>query len=440
MHQAGTTMTGRPRIVAALAVSTLTCILVAGIPGPGAEASIPTPCDPAASNVPVLGYDVQDTPLSGFGGWGHTYSGQKTDTGRTFATGQGTARAALFDYSGGTGTLSDGVLGGIGATQLFVLRPTLPTGTANPQVTLHLGGSFVVDRIHLCGGEVEGNGLPGALTGLTVRLGAASSAFSTTPVGALNAAGTPRNDTVDLTGTPLAGVATDTLVLSDMSARAFGNASDQFPLTEIQLEGHIAVADTAAPAIEILTPSPNATYLLHQVMPAHYACADETGGSGLASCTGTVPDGSAVDTATAGPHTFAVGAADNKGNTARSEVPYRVGYQFAGFTAPVDNAGVMNIVKAGQAVPLKWRLTDVNGAPVTSLTTATIQTRTVACSAVETDALETVAATGSSLINQGDGYYQLNWKTPTSFADSCRELQLDLGEGQMRTALFGFTR
>jgi hypothetical protein len=123
-----------------------------------------------------------------------------------------------------------------------------------------------------------------------------------------------------------------------------------------------------------------------------------------------------------------------------TEVPYRVGYQFTGFTAPVDNAGVMNIVKAGQAVPLKWRLTDVDGAPVTSLTTATIQTRTVACSAVETDALETVAATGSSLINQGDGYYQLNWKTPTSFANSCRELQLDLGEGQMRTALFGFTR
>jgi hypothetical protein len=47
----------------------------------------------------------------------------------------------------------------------------------------------------------------------------------------------------------------------------------------------------------------------------------------------------------------------------------------------------------------------------------------------------------SGLQNLGDGYYQLNWKTPASYAKSCRTLQLDLGEGSgVRTASFAFTK
>ena len=46
---------------------------------------------------------------------------------------------------------------------------------------------------------------------------------------------------------------------------------------------------------------------------ADYACADE-GGSGLASCTGDVPDGDALDTSTPGTHDFTVVARDGAGN------------------------------------------------------------------------------------------------------------------------------
>jgi hypothetical protein len=101
------------------------------------------------------------------------------------------------------------------------------------------------------------------------------------------------------------------------------------------------------------------------------------------------------------------------------------------------------VAKAGQAIPLRWRLTDATGAPVTTLAAASVRTAGVACALggvadrVEADA----AAGGSGLQNLGDGHYQLNWKTPPALARSCQTLRLDLGEGSgPRTALFRFTR
>ncbi len=112
-----------------------------------------------------------------------------------------------------------------------------------------------------------------------------------------------------------------------------------------------------------------------------------------------------------------------------------------GFSAPVDNPDTVNLVKAGQAVPFKWRLLDANGNPVTTLASATLTAVSLSCSLGTTaDLLEEVAAGGSGLQNLGDGYYQLNWKTPKTYADSCKTLKLDLGDGVTHDALFKFTR
>jgi hypothetical protein len=51
---------------------------------------------------------------------------------------------------------------------------------------------------------------------------------------------------------------------------------------------------------------------------------------------------------------------------------------------------------------------------------------------------EEFAAGGSGLQNLGGGYYQLNWKTPKSYAGSCKTLKLELGVGQEHIALFQF--
>jgi hypothetical protein len=41
-------------------------------------------------------------------------------------------------------------------------------------------------------------------------------------------------------------------------------------------------------------------------------------------------------------------------------------YDFVGFSQPVDNAPVLNMAKAGQTIPLVWRVLDANGVPVTT--------------------------------------------------------------------------
>lgn len=73
-----------------------------------------------------------------------------------------------------------------------------------------------------------------------------------------------------------------------------------------------------------LSPHNGATYTRDESVIADYDCADEVGGSGIDTCVGTVPDGSAVDTATAGDHDFTVTATDRQGNTQTATHTYTV--------------------------------------------------------------------------------------------------------------------
>jgi hypothetical protein len=109
----------------------------------------------------------------------------------------------------------------------------------------------------------------------------------------------------------------------------------------------------------------------------------------------------------------------------------------------VENPDVLNVAKAGQAIPLKWRLTDASGNPVTNLTSATVTVTDYDCGlSVTLDLIEVYASGSSGLQNLGDGYYQLNWKTPKSYANLCKTMTLTLGNGidLTREALFKFTR
>ena len=65
-------------------------------------------------------------------------------------------------------------------------------------------------------------------------------------------------------------------------------------------------------------------YARDATVTADYSCADEAGGSGIASCVGTVADGAPVDTSTLGEHTFTVDASDNAGNSTSRSVTYTV--------------------------------------------------------------------------------------------------------------------
>jgi arabinan endo-1,5-alpha-L-arabinosidase len=190
--------------------------------------------------------------------------------------------------------------------------------------------------------------------------------------------------------------------------------------------------DSAAPTLQP-TVSPNPV-LLNGSATANPNAADSLSSVESSSC-------GAADTRTVGAKTVACQAIDAAGNTASAAASYNVSYNFGGFLQPVDNLPAMNVAKAGQAVPLKWRLTDANNNAVTNLSSVTVTAATLSCSTgTTTDQVEEYAAGASGLQNLGNGYYQFNWKTPTTYAGLCKTLQLDVGEGALRTANFNFTK
>jgi mannan endo-1,4-beta-mannosidase len=115
-------------------------------------------------------------------------------------------------------------------------------------------------------------------------------------------------------------------------------------------------------------------------------------------------------------------------------------WHFIGFAQPVDGNNVLNLAKAGRAIPLKWQVLDAQNNPVTTLTKAAVSVVSLSCTAATTDTLEEYAAGNSGLQNLGAGYYQFNWQTPTSYAGSCRTMKLDIGDGVIHQALFKFTK
>lgn len=82
--------------------------------------------------------------------------------------------------------------------------------------------------------------------------------------------------------------------------------------------------DTTPPQIDLATPADGTSYLLGQTVRADYACQDEPGGSGLATCVGTVANGTPLDTTTPGPQPFTVTATDRAGNHTERTVHYTV--------------------------------------------------------------------------------------------------------------------
>jgi hypothetical protein len=116
-------------------------------------------------------------------------------------------------------------------------------------------------------------------------------------------------------------------------------------------------------------------------------------------------------------------------------------WRFIGFSQPVENGGALNAARAGQVIPLKWRILDAANRPVLTLSSATIATLSLDCTGgTATADVPLQTAGGSGLQNLGNGYYQLNWATPKSYAGSCKTLVLDVGDGVTHTALFGFTK
>ena len=83
--------------------------------------------------------------------------------------------------------------------------------------------------------------------------------------------------------------------------------------------------DVTNPTVELRTPPAVWQYYArNQAVIADFSCADESGGSGIATCVGTVPDGHPIPTATIGQQSFTVTATDRAGNTGTRTHTYLV--------------------------------------------------------------------------------------------------------------------
>lgn len=142
-------------------------------------------------------------------------------------------------------------------------------------------------------------------------------------------------------------------------------------------------------------------------------------------------------------------ATDSHGNTATGSFTVTVTFGFVGFNRPVDNPGsgptpMFNVAKAGQAIPLNFQVTGLGGSGIAGLTAPPVKVTVmgVSCDLGTTgDLVEEYAAGDSGLQDLGGGYYMFAWKTPKSYAFSCKKMMLDLGDGvTTHVAYFRFTR
>lgn len=116
-------------------------------------------------------------------------------------------------------------------------------------------------------------------------------------------------------------------------------------------------------------------------------------------------------------------------------------YRFTGFYPPVDNAPVVNTVKAGQGVPVKFGLGGNHGLAVFVGAGPTSQ-QTNCTGGAPLDAVnETVSAGSSGLIyDAAAAQYVYVWKTEKAWAGTCRQLSLPFNDGSTRRVNFMFAK
>jgi predicted extracellular nuclease len=115
-------------------------------------------------------------------------------------------------------------------------------------------------------------------------------------------------------------------------------------------------------------------------------------------------------------------------------------WAFTGFLPPVDNGGVLNSVKAGQAIPVKFQLGGDRGLGVL-VTGPPTSVRITCASGVQVDPIEETITAGASGLqyDAATQTYTYVWKTQKGWSGTCRRFTVELDDGTLRTAGFRFS-
>ena len=162
------------------------------------------------------------------------------------------------------------------------------------------------------------------------------------------------------------------------------------------------VAQLCGPTETITAPAAGATYTQTQSVPAAYSCVSPT--PGTPTCSGSLPSGSPIDTATTGQHSFTVTAADSIGTTTQRTVAYTVvPPPAATITIPANG----DAYTEGQALSATYGCTaSTSGAPSCAgtlpsgspLDTATLGAHSFRVTATDTNGVATTTTTSYTIV------------------------------------------
>jgi hypothetical protein len=164
--------------------------------------------------------------------------------------------------------------------------------------------------------------------------------------------------------------------------------------------------------------------------------------------TGTVSGGTAsfsTSSLSAGNHSITAvysGDGNFNGSTSPEHVQH-VHYTFIGFFQPIDNLPIVNSVKAGSVVPVKWQLKDFAGNLIGDLSTLAtpngLTSSRIACDTLDPmDDIEELVPPGSTLFRFDGTQFIYNWQTLKSWAGTCRLMTVTLADGTTHSAQFKF--
>lgn len=169
-------------------------------------------------------------------------------------------------------------------------------------------------------------------------------------------------------------------------------------------------------------------------VPTGDGCTADDATSLLASCVVT------GRSTAVGTHTLTATATDNAGNTSTTTRTYSVRVlAVSGFFQPVDMNGVLNTVKSGASVPLKFKVSDEGVEQTATSVVRSFTQREVPCGTLGTAADDVeITSTGGTVLRYDAtaGQFIQNWQTPSKKVGSCYVATVTMIDGTSISANF----
>ncbi|HKG13177.1 MAG TPA: PxKF domain-containing protein [Pyrinomonadaceae bacterium] len=379
------------------------------------------------------------------------------------------------DASGNTSTQNQTVIvtgptGGLSITGPPVVVVQIPLGSSSCSIEIDDVGALMNTTVGgVCGGFDISHSVSPAAPGNVYNVGATYTVISTVTDGANTASVTQQLKIVDNTpptitapanvtvnadpvscsvpaasvslGTPVAGAHCGVPTVTNNAPSSFPLGQTTVTWTVTDTSGHTATATQTVTVVDVTPPvitlnGSNPTYvLLHSAYVEPGATATDNCSTSFAA----TPSGT-VNVDTIGTYVITYNATDPSGNAATAVTrTVKVIYDFSGFFQPVDNPLIINEVKAGLGVPVKFSLAGNQGLGIFAAGYPT--SIAIDCnSGTSIVPLEETVTAGSSSLSydaSSDRYIYV-WKTQSEWKSTCRRLDVTLIDGTTHSALFKF--